>query len=125
MTYFYREPPIGLLEKIMTRIHKEERIFIIKKLVVMSVIFIISMLGFVPSLQMLLTEASNSGFINFSSLLFSDFSTVTRYWQSFTMILLETLPATSLALFLTILFILCRSAVSLTKNVKTIITLAK
>ena len=51
-------------------------------------------------------EVKQPGFINFFSLMFSDFSSVVTYWQSFAMILLETLPALSLALFLAV-FIYC------------------
>ncbi|OGZ93266.1 MAG: hypothetical protein A2528_00535 [Candidatus Staskawiczbacteria bacterium RIFOXYD2_FULL_37_9] len=65
---------------------------------------------------MLLADFIQSGFINFFSLIFSDFTVVRTYWQSFAMILLETLPALSLVLFLGVLLILLQSIKSLTKN---------
>jgi hypothetical protein len=52
--------------------------------------------------------------------MFSDFSSVAAYWQSFAMILLETLPAISLALFLAIILVFLQSIKSLTKDIKII-----
>jgi len=107
-----------LLEKILKRIHREERLLVLRRIIIFSATLIISLLAFVPSLKMLLSDFSQSGFFNFSSLIFSDFSSVAIYWQSFAMILLETLPAVSLALFLAILLIFLESAKSLTKNIE-------
>lgn len=118
---FSIEPPNGLLEKIMKRIHREERILVFKRTALFSVTFIASVVGLYPALKMLISDFSQSGFFNFFSLMFSDFSVVTTYWQSFVMILLQTLPAVSLALFLAVLLTLFQSAVYLTKNVKIII----
>ena len=110
------QPPKGLLEKILKRIHREERLLVARRVIIFSIMLIGSLAGFVPSLKMVLSDFSSSGFLNFFSLLFSDFSTVATYWQSFSMILLETLPALSLTLFLFVLFILLQSIKSLTKN---------
>jgi hypothetical protein len=75
----------------------------------------------VPSLKILLSDFSQSGFIHFFSLMFSDFPAVTTYWQSFTMILLESLPAVSLALFLAVVLVFLQSVKSLNRDVKFII----
>jgi len=115
------EPPKGLLEKILKRIHKEERILVLRRIIIFSITLAASMLGFVPSLKILLSDFNQSGFLNFFSLIFSDFSSITTYWQSFVMILLETLPAVSLAIFLAVLLVFLQSVKSLTKNIKTII----
>ena len=117
---FEREPPKGLLEKILKRIRREERFLVFRRTAIFSVMLIASLLGVVPSLKIVLTDFGQSGFINFFSLLFSDFHSVATYWQSFLMILLETLPAASLALFLFILLILLQSFKSLVKNIKII-----
>ena len=111
------EPPKGLLEKILKRIHKEERLLAFRRIIIFSLMLAGSLLGFFPSLKMLLSDFNSSGFISFFSLIFSDFSSVTTYWQSFTMILLETLPAVSLVLFLAVVLIFLQSIKSLTKNV--------
>ena len=109
--------PKGLLERILKRIHREERLLVFRKVVIFSVMMVGSLVGFVPSLKMLLADFSQSGFINFFSLIFSDFTVVRTYWQSFAMILLETLPALSLVLFLGVLLILLQSIKSLTRNI--------
>jgi ABC-type spermidine/putrescine transport system permease subunit I len=120
-TYINIEPPIGLFEKIIKRLHREERILVLKRVALFSTTLIISTIGFFPSFNMLVSDFSQSGFLRFFSLMFSDFSTVTTYWQSFGMILLETLPAISLALFLAVLVTFLQSIKSLSRDVKTII----
>ncbi len=113
-------PPKGLLEKILKRIHKEERLLVLRRIIIFSVMLTGSLLAFVPVLKILLADFGQSGFINFFYLIFSDFSSVATYWQSFAMILLETLPAASAALFLAVLLIFLQSAKSLIKNIKII-----
>jgi len=120
MVNSYIEPPQELLEKILKRVHKEERILVLRNITIFSITLVGSLIGLIPSLKILLSDFGQSGFINFFSLMFSDFSTVTAYWQSFTMILLETLPVVSLALFLVVLLICLQSIKSLTKNIKII-----
>lgn len=120
MKQFLIEPPAGLFEKILNRIHKEERLFVLRKVVLFSITFTGSVIGFIPALKMLISDFTQSGFLRFFFLIFSDFSSVITYWQSFTLILLETLPALSLVLFLTVLLVLLQSVKSLTRDVKII-----
>jgi len=112
------EPRQELLGLILQRIHKEERLLTIRRVVLFSTIFACSVIGLVPTFNMLMLDISSSGFNNFFSLLFSDFSVVTTYWQSFVMILLETLPALSLALFLAVILTFLESAKFITKDIK-------
>lgn len=114
------ELPEGLLEKIIKRIHKEERLLVWRRTIIFSVTFIGSLAAFVPVLKILLSNFSRSGFLKFFSLIFSDFPSVATYWQSFVMILLESLPAVSIALFLVVVLLLLQSAKSLTKDIKII-----
>lgn len=120
ISYMDIQPPSGLLEKILKRIHKEERFLVFRKNIMFSVTLAGSLAGIIPSFRMLLSDFSNSGFFNFFSLIFSDFSVVTTYWQSFTIILLETLPAMSLAIFLAVLLTFLQSFKFLMKNIKII-----
>ena len=114
------QPPKDLLEKILKRIHREERILVLRRIIIFSVTLTASLLSFVPTIKILLSDFNQSGFVNFFSLIFSDFSSVATYWQSFTLILLESLPALSLALFLAVLLTFLQSIKSLTKNIKII-----
>lgn len=121
---FLMEPPTGLMKKIIMRIHKEERVLVLRRIILFSVTLIFSTLSFIPISNMLMSDFNQSGFLHFVSLAFSDFSVVTAYWQSFTITLLETLPAISLALFFAILLIFLESVKYLTKDVRTIIKAA-
>ena len=118
MEKFLIEPPIGLFEKIINRIHKEERVLVLRRIIIFSTTLVISLIGFFPALSLLMSGLNQSGFLNFFSLMFSDSSTIMTYWQSFAMVLLQTLPALSLALFLAILLTLLQSIKSLTKYAK-------
>ena len=123
MANFYLEPPSGLFDKIMNRIHREERLLLIRRLFIFSGMLIGSIIGLVPSFKLLLSEATNSGFFNFSSLIFSDFNLVIKYWQSFGMAILQTLPAVGLAIFLGVILVMLQSIKSLVKNVKILATI--
>ena len=118
MEKFLIEPPIGLFEKIINRIHKEERVLVLRRIIIFSTTLVISLIGFFPALSLLMSGLNQSGFLNFFSLMFSDSSTIMTYWQSFAMVLLQTLPALSLALFLSVLLTLLQSIKSLTKYAK-------
>jgi ABC-type spermidine/putrescine transport system permease subunit I len=121
MNSFFIEPPAGLFGKIMNRIHKEERILVLRRVIIFSTTLVLSLAGFFPAFNLLLSDFNQSGFLRFFSLMFSDSSTVMIYWQSFAMILLETLPAVSLAVFLAVLLTFLQSVKFLTKDVRTII----
>ena len=120
MEEFFIEPPKHLLEKILKRIHREERILVLRKTVIFSLTLVASLIGLVPSFNILLSDFSRSGFTSFFSLIFSDFSSVAAYWQSFMLILLESLPILSLALFLIVLLACLQSIKVLSKNIKII-----
>ena len=116
----YIEPPKDLFEKIVKRIHREERILVFKKIIIFSITLIAAIAGFAPTLKFFLSDLSQSGFFNFFSLAFYDFSAVMAYWQSFAMILLETLPTLSLLLFLAVLLTFLQSLKYLIINIKII-----
>jgi len=122
--YLTIEPPAGLLEKILFRIKKEQRFLAIRQGIIFFVFLACSVVLFWPALIMLLSDISKSGFIYFFSLLFSDFSIVLTFWQSFIMTLLETLPAVSIAIFLAVVVIFLQSVKILAKDIKTIIKYA-
>ena len=114
------EPTEELLRKVMCRIEREEKALVIRRIVLFSFTLIISIFGFLPAFQALSANLSNSGFIHFFSLMFSDFSTVSLYWRNFIMILLETLPAISITAFLIVLLVFLQSLRLLLRNIKII-----
>ena len=113
------KPPKGLYESIMNRIREERRISVLRRRIILFCLgFVVSAAAFVPAFRWLQTDLSNSGFLQFFSLLFSDFKIVATYWQSFLMSLLETVPAISLAVFLAAVFVFLESLNFLAKNIK-------
>ncbi len=118
--FFIEEPPKGLLEKILMRIRKEERVLVLRRTIIFSVTLMASIIEFMPAFNMLSADFSRSGFLSFFSLMFSDFSSVMPHWKNLAMILLESLPAVSLALFLAIVLVFLQSIKSLLKNIKII-----
>ena len=71
MNKLYAEPSPLLLKKVLERVHKEERFLVLKRIIAFSAMLVISLVGFVPSLSILLSDFSKSGFISFFSLIFS------------------------------------------------------
>ena len=120
MSIINPEPSPELFPKIMKRIHKEQRFLVIRDSIIFSTTLLGSVIAFVPVFKMLSSDMSKTGFLNFFSLFFSDFSVVMSYWKSFSLILLETLPVISLALFLAVLLTFLQSIRKLTKDIKII-----
>lgn len=103
----------------MNRIHREQRILVIKRrIAVFSIVLIGSIIAFFPVFNMLKSAFVESGFMQFLSLLFSDFEVVLSYWQSFALSLLESLPVLSLMAFLAVVLGFLESAKYLTKDIK-------
>jgi hypothetical protein len=121
MASYRIEPPTGLADRIMESIRYKQRVIAFKKTALFSFTFLASLIAVMPAFSWLHSDIANSGFLSFSSLIFSDFSIVVRYWQSFGMTILETLPALSIALFLIVLAILMESAILMAKNTKLIL----
>lgn len=95
------EPPAGLLDRIMARIHEEEQLMSVKKrLFLFSITVLVSAIAFIPAISNFQQEFAQSGFLQFVSLLFSDFGLVIADWQNFGLAILESLPAMSITAFL-------------------------
>ncbi|MFA6919416.1 MAG: hypothetical protein WC244_04925 [Patescibacteria group bacterium] len=115
------EPPQALLGHILLRLENEKKLVVLKRRVAFfSVGLIFSVLALIPAFQLVWNGISSSGFVQFLSLLFTDSEIVMAYWQSFALTLLESLPALSIIIFLTIIFTLLGSARLLSKNIKII-----
>jgi len=115
------EPSEGLLDKIMERIKREKRLLAVKRrLVLFSLSLIASAVAFTPVFNLVQTDLSESGFLQFLSLAFSDFGIVVTYWQTFIMSLLETIPAISLAIFLGVVLTFLESLKLLARDIKII-----
>ncbi|MBN1325637.1 hypothetical protein JW977_01480 [Candidatus Falkowbacteria bacterium] len=116
------EPPKELFNNITERLKKEQNFFALKlRLAIFSICLTISLVAFAPVLKMLYVDFSQSGFIKFLSLIFSDFEIIKIYWQNFIFVLLETLPIFSLLLFFGTIFVIFESIYILFFDFKIII----
>lgn len=118
------ELPEGLFDRVMKGIQKEKKLMILKRRIALfSIGFVGSFVAFFPTFKTLETNIYSSGFMQFSSLIFSDFKIIITYWQNFAMTLLETLPAINLAGFLTVLFVFFISLRFLTRDIWSLYTI--
>jgi len=118
--------PLGLFSQVIGRLKREERLLHLKRrATILALGAIISALALIPAGQMVWAGFSESGFFQFFSLLFSDAGIVLTYWQSFGLSLLETLPAMSLIILLTVILAFVESLKSLIKDTKIIFNLKK
>ncbi|KKR34564.1 MAG: hypothetical protein UT67_C0012G0007 [Candidatus Magasanikbacteria bacterium GW2011_GWA2_40_10] len=99
------EPSDGLLNKILNKIKQEKRLSLIKKrLIGFSLAIFFSAGAIVPAFFILKKELFLSGFYRFLSVSFSDFGLIVVNWRDFSLVLLESLPATSI--IMTMIFLL-------------------
>jgi len=109
-------PPEKLSENILMRIEKiQKRRFQLKTLL-STIGSSISVLAAVYLFFILGSSIVNSEFWNILSLAFSDVSVVAQNWQEFSLLLLETIPALTLALILIPVFTLLLSLNSLVNS---------
>lgn len=112
-------PPGGLLEKVLSRLEKEQKILALKRRrIIFSFGAVISALGLIPAYLALQASLAESGFFQFFSLIFSDSEIIAAYWQNFVLSLLESLPIINLAIFLAVIMAFLEFLKLLTKNLK-------
>lgn len=115
------EPPANLFDAIMARISEEERFLSVKKrLVLFSATILVSAGAAIPAANVLGREFAQSGFSHFLSLMFSDFGAVTANWQDFGLLLLESLPAASIAAFFAVALVFFWSLQHLARAMKVV-----
>ncbi len=103
------EPPAELIGQVMGLIVAKERRSAIIRSVAFAIGLIASLSAFVPAFHGVQASMAESGFLSYLSLLFSDTGAILSTGQSFALILLESLPVFSLALFLAIVLLLLES----------------
>ncbi|MFA5021238.1 MAG: hypothetical protein WC517_04240 [Patescibacteria group bacterium] len=107
-----------LFNRIMARIEREKIKTARRKAVFFAGTFLISVLASWPSFNLLRADLAASGFLDYLSLVFSDFGIVAVYWQSFSLALLETLPLISVIISLTLVWIMLESLKLLVRDFK-------
>jgi hypothetical protein len=115
------EPPVHLLQKIIARIEKEERLLVLKRRIF---IFLTGLSGLTVALvyafRLAQTTIINSGFSEYFSLIFSDPGVIAQYWQNFFLTLLESFPVAETALFLFVVLMLLQVFKFLSRDFKNI-----
>jgi len=95
------EPRLGLFDRIILTIKREQELRQTKKLLFGFVaMFLISLSAIPFSSVMLINQIKNSGIFYFIFTAFSDFGTFLGSWQNFGLAILESLPITGLIAFI-------------------------
>jgi len=114
-------PSADLFNKIMKRISTEKKLIAIKRrIMIFTVVAVFSIVALIPTLNSLWINLSNSGFVQFFSLLFSDGGMMLSYWQSFSLALLESLPILDVVAILAIILACLISIRFVFKDIKNI-----
>lgn len=109
-------PPEGLTQAILWQIEMERRRIARFRFVGMGAVAGLSALAMVPTAQYTMAEFYQSGFYQYSSLLFSDGGSALSYWKELTLILAESAPLLGITLSLALIFVLVGSLQSAFKN---------
>ena len=94
------EPSADLFVKIMDQINSQKRSNSRRWFALFTFVLIGSLVSLVPIMKLLLSDFSQSGFVQFFSLIFTDTNLVLVYWQSFSLSLIESLPIVDVVIFL-------------------------
>ena len=115
------EPPVGLFLRLLNRLGKEKQLRAIRRqLMILTPVLIGAFAALALTFQSVQASFYETGFYQFISLLFSDFSIVVVYWQNFALSLLETLPVTGLIVFLTTLLVFLSALRLFARDIKII-----
>lgn len=98
-------PPDDLLDKVMARIGREERLLALKGIILFSFGIIFPLAAFFPVLRALMADISVSGLIHYISLVFSDTGVVMASGGDYLLLIVESLPVLGITELLIIMFI--------------------
>jgi hypothetical protein len=101
------EPPADLFDGVMNSIRKEQRFLMAKRRITLVLVGLLGSIGaYIPAWKIVRVEFTKSGFLQFFSLVFSDFSIVVSNVQDFALVLLESLPVLGVTVFMGSIFLL-------------------
>lgn len=103
-TQLFREidPPRGLFSAILARIAQESRRAARFRLAMFSTVVVASGAALIPTLSYTMQEFRVSGFYDYVSLLFSDYTVASAHWQEISLSVVESLPSVAILLILSI-----------------------
>lgn len=103
------EPKSWVLDKVMNRIARSQRISVLTRGFFYLFTLIGSIATFVPAIRSLISDLASSGFLSYLSLILSDARIVLTSWQSFGLALLESVPMLSIVFTLVVLLVFLES----------------
>ncbi|MEI6280641.1 MAG: hypothetical protein WCP17_01420 [bacterium] len=103
------EPSPHFTEDIWFEIIKRERNKVKYKLWGFASVGLTSLIGLIPAIKILSNDLAQSGFYDYSSLIFSDGISMLSYWKEYILSLAESLPIVSITLTLSLFFVLLLS----------------
>lgn len=99
------EAPAGLFDKILNRIEREKKLVAIKRRIfILSFGILASFAAFIPAFASFKTGIAQSGFVEISSLAFSDMNVVLSHLGQFVLAVVESLPVLNAIFILAIIF---------------------
>ena len=111
------ESNINLAENVWQAIVLHDKCIVRVKLWAFSVIGFVSLVGLVPAFKTLSSDLAQSGFYEYLSLVFSNSGSVVSYWKELVFSLAESLPAMSVILTLSLVFVFFLSLKYLMKQI--------
>ena len=96
-----QEPSVGLFDKIIMAIKKEQELQHTKRLLFgFLFLLIISIISTPFSFILLINQTKSSGIHYFISSAFSNFSVFITFWKEFSLAILESMPVVAVAIFI-------------------------
>ncbi len=110
--------PSGLLGSILTRIALARRRAAWIRLCAFSIVLAASVAALVPAIDYATNQFYESGFYDYLSLFFSDWSAVVAHWRALSETLVESVPSLSILFLLALTFCLSWALRRIMRNVR-------
>ena len=109
-------PPEGLYSRIINRINYEQKLLQLKRRLFLSAFFLIgASFTSIPLYRDFALQIKQGEFIQFFTLLFTDYKIISSYLSDYLLSLVESLPVISFALLCAIILIILVSAIRILK----------
>ena len=112
------EPPERLYGNILIRIEREKIRAARIRFAVLGTTALASTLALIPAYQYAASEFTQSGFLQYLSVVFSDSSIAAVYWKEFALTLAESAPVLGATILLSVIFALLGSFALTIKNAR-------
>ena len=115
-TFSKVEPSKNLLDRIMNRIERQERIAASRKIMFFGTALVASFIALIPAFQFVASSIAESGVGTFFSLIFSDLNNMVDNLSQFGLTIIESIPVMSIVLFLSIALVFLFALKEVVKN---------